>query len=180
MMGCAVMPKLRSLAFALPTFSLLALPFTPACGGQSVASSMRPKPATAADATGQGSCTTVGKEADPLVVDWKPDQRSDLEVLMDEGIAVVHYDCGSFKLLRQCHVKGKYAYKATTMREQTVRMEDGDEIKANLPLGVPRSISRWCSSAARRPHTRSCVANSSKGTAPARRTSCAARTWARS
>src|SRR5688500_10995367 len=106
------------LVLALSSLSLLGLALMPGCGGQSAASALRPRPATAAEATSQGACTTVGNEADPLIVDWKPDQRSDLEVLMSEGTAVVHYDCGSFKLLRQCKAPGGYAYKATTMREQ--------------------------------------------------------------
>jgi len=69
-----------------------------------------------------------------LIVDWKPEQRGDLEVAMKEGVAVVAYSCDGIKLLKDCHIDGQYGFMGMTRREQVVRLEDADEVRANLPL----------------------------------------------
>jgi uncharacterized protein len=82
-----------------------------------------------------GPCRETDMGGEPLVVDWKPEQRGDLEVLMREGVAVVSYTCKQFKLLKDCKVDGKYGYLGMTKKEQVVRLTNADEVKANLPLG---------------------------------------------
>src|SRR5262245_43909681 len=70
---------------------LLLFPLMPACG-PSVAESARPKPMTASRALGDksasetGVCRDVAEGGRPLVVDWRPEQRGDLEVAMKQGI----------------------------------------------------------------------------------------------
>ena len=68
------------------------------------------------------------------MVDWKPEQRGDLEIAMSEGVAVVAYDCSGMKLLKDCHLNGSYGYLGMTRKEQVVRLSDSDEVRANLPL----------------------------------------------
>lgn len=108
------------------------------CGPGSVAQAIRPTETTAAQALNeQGSgaeCKEVGREGKPLVVDWKPEQRGDLEVAMKQGVAVVKYDCNSIKLLENCHLDGSYGFKGIVLKQQVVRLSDADEIKVNLPL----------------------------------------------
>jgi TPR repeat protein len=106
------------------------------CGGGTPADLLRPKDPTAAGALGEGAgaCHQVEKYGEPLVVDWKPDQRGDLEEVMHDGVAVVAYDCSGIKLLKQCHVEGTYGYLGMTKREQVVRLQSADELRANLPL----------------------------------------------
>ncbi len=53
---------------------------------------------------------------------------------MHDGVAVVSYSCKGIKLLKACHVEGAYGYLGMTKREQVVRLEDADELRANLPL----------------------------------------------
>ena len=79
-------------------------------------------------------CRPLDKFGEPLVVDWKPDQRLELEVAMKDGVAVVAYDCKSFRLLKDCRIDGTYGFVGTTTKEQTIQLEDADEIRANLPL----------------------------------------------
>ena len=106
------------------------------CGGGTPADLLRPKDPSAAAALGDGAgaCHQVEKYGEPLVVDWKPDQRGDLEEVMHDGVAVVAYDCSGIKLLKQCHLDGAYGYLGMTKREQVVRLQSADELRANLPL----------------------------------------------
>jgi TPR repeat protein len=53
---------------------------------------------------------------------------------MHDGVAVVAYSCSGIKLLKACHVEGAYGYLGMTKREQVVRLQDADEVRANLPL----------------------------------------------
>jgi TPR repeat protein len=101
---------------------------------------IRPKDQTYAGAAGvetlQGgaTCHDVGSEGSPLIVDWKPEERSDLEVAMRQGVAVVHYDCNAFRLLGDCHPDGIYGFIGVTRKEQVISLANADEAKANLPL----------------------------------------------
>ncbi len=119
---------------------IFVLPLLAACG-PSVASSARPQPITASAALGDepaageaGMCRNVTQGGRPLVVDWKPEQRSDLEVAMSQGIAVMAYDCHKLELLPDCTVEGSYGFKGVVFKQQVIRLMDEDEIRANLPL----------------------------------------------
>jgi TPR repeat protein len=104
------------------------------CGPGAAAEKVRPKDPTASAALGEpGACHQVERRGEPLVVDWKPEQRGDLEELMHDGIAVVAYSCDGIKLLKDCKLEGSYGYLGMTKREQLVRLENSDEVRANLP-----------------------------------------------
>lgn len=107
-----------------------------ACGPGQVGDALRPGDTTAHQALGEGPCRAVAEHADPLIVDWKPEQRGDLEVGMAEGVAVVAYSCNAIRVLKDCHVDGKYGFIGITSKEQLVRLENSDELHANLPAGV--------------------------------------------
>lgn len=68
------------------------------------------------------------------MVDFRPEQRVDLEVAVHDGVAVVAYDCKSFRLLKDCRIDGSYGFVGTTTKDQVIKLDDADEIKANLPL----------------------------------------------
>jgi uncharacterized protein len=108
------------------------------CGAGGAAEAVRPADPTAAgvlgESGGDGSCKDVSKGAEPLVVDWKPDLRGDLEVVMKEGVAVVGYTCEGMKLLKECRIEGTYGFIGMTKKEQVVRLANADEVKANLPF----------------------------------------------
>jgi len=53
---------------------------------------------------------------------------------MKDGVAVVSYSCDKLELLKGCHIEGQYGYIGMTTREQVVRLESSDEVRANLPL----------------------------------------------
>ncbi len=127
----------RALPLALGLLSLATID----CGG-TPAEAIRPKDQTFAAAMGEpgggasgGTCREVESYGEPLVVDWKPEQRGDLEVLMKDGVAVVAYSCKGLKVLKDCKVDGQYGFLGMTKKEQLVRLQNSDELKANLPLG---------------------------------------------
>jgi hypothetical protein len=121
----------RSHSVLLSTTLLL-----PACGAGKAGEAVRPTDLTTADARGQGAvvCHEVQAEGTPLIVDWSPEDRGDLEVAMKQGVAVVHYDCTAIKVLGDCHVDGTYGFIGTTRKEQVISLQNGDEAQANLPF----------------------------------------------
>lgn len=122
------------------TLSLLALTFgslaaLDGCGVGGAGAAVRPKEATAAEGIGEGPCREAESSGEPLVVDWKPEQRGDLELMMKENVAIVSYSCKGFKLLKDCKVDGTYGFLGMSKKEQVVKLNNADEVKANLPLG---------------------------------------------
>lgn len=114
----------------------LTLALLTGCGAGAPATKVRPKQLKVADAMGQATeqACLAGDEAEPLVIDLPARHRADLEVVMSEGIAAVRYDCKSMKLLKTCKAEGSYAYQGVLLKEEVLRLENADEIKANLPL----------------------------------------------
>lgn len=119
--------------FALSSLGLLGV--LEGCGVGGAGAAVRPKEATAAEGIGEGPCREADNGGEPLVVDWKPEQRGDLELLMKENVAIVSYSCKGFKLLKECKVDGKYGFLGMSKKEQVVKLNNADEVKANLPLG---------------------------------------------
>lgn len=93
-----------------------------------------PPPAPKLDYDTNKTCTSSSGHGEPLVVDWQPGQRIDLEAAMKEGVALVRYDCKTIHLVRGCRIDGGYGFMATTTKEEVVRLVNADEVRANLPL----------------------------------------------
>ena len=104
------------------------------CGG--VHDAMRGDQPKASDVMGEASVQPVSGPSTPLVVDWKSEQRADLEEIVADGaIAIVGWDAKGFRLLRKCSLKGDYGYLPLSIKKDVVRFESKDEVVANLPLG---------------------------------------------
>ena len=80
------------------------------------------------------SCRAVAAYAEPLIVDWKGQQRLDLELAMKGGVAIVSYSCDRFELLKSCNLVGRYTFAGVSRKEDVVQLASRDEVKANLPL----------------------------------------------
>jgi TPR repeat protein len=115
---------------ALAAFSFLVVA---SCGG-AAGRAVRPGDPTATDALGDAECHDVSGSSEPLVVDWKPEQRGHLELAMRDSVAIVSYSCKGIKLLNDCKLDGTYGYMGVTRKEQVISLSDSDEVKANLPL----------------------------------------------
>ncbi len=132
------------LAFCL---GALALSSVAACGAGEAA---RPGDPTYAGATGGETgggaiCHDVKADGTPLIVDWRPEDRGDVEVAMKRGVAFVHYDCNSIKLVPDCTAPGTYGFIGMTKKEQVINLANADEAKANLPFSggtIGASLSR--------------------------------------
>jgi uncharacterized protein len=95
---------------------------------------VRPEDPTYSDAVGGQSTPVIEAHGEPLVVDWRPESRGDLEIAMKEGVAVVAYSPEGMKLLKDCHTSGEYGFIGMSLKEQVISLEDENEIRANLPL----------------------------------------------
>jgi hypothetical protein len=104
------------------------------CGNGSVARDVEPKSPTYAQVAGAQTTTALPGASEPLVVDWSPEQRSDLEVVTKDTLAIVSYDERGLRLLKQCSARGSYGFKGVTRKERVIHMKDADEVRANLPL----------------------------------------------
>jgi hypothetical protein len=106
-----------------------------ACSPGAAAEALRPSDPTYEQAVGESSrCEGIGQTAEPLLVDVRPEFRGDVEVAMRQGVAVVRYDCGGLRLLKDCSVEGSYGYLPTVTKRQAVQLANADEIRANLPV----------------------------------------------
>jgi TPR repeat protein len=125
-------PSLRNLLCGVSLLTLL-----PSCGG-AVGEKLRPSDHTASGALGGSAPTCAGapKYAKPLIVDLDPDARVDLEATMKSGVAVVAYDCASFRVLSSCKVpeSSAYEYAGVSVKEQLLQMNSVDDLQANMPI----------------------------------------------
>jgi uncharacterized protein len=125
----------RSSALSFLAIGFSSLAALDGCGAGGAGAAVRPKEATAAEGISEGPCRETDSGGEPLVVDWKPEQRGDLELLMKENVAIVSYSCKGFKLLKDCKLDGTYGFLGMSKKEQVVKLNNADEVKANLPLG---------------------------------------------
>ncbi|MEM9695177.1 MAG: hypothetical protein AAGA56_21725, partial [Myxococcota bacterium] len=106
------------------------------CGG-AVGEKLRPEEQTANEALNikPAACTGTADHARPLIVDWDPDARVDLEASMKSGIVIVKYDCDSMTILHGCEVRdAAYTYAGVSRKEQVVQMKSLDDLQANVPV----------------------------------------------
>lgn len=108
-----------------------------ACGPGAAAEAVRVEAPTAKQATGetQGpACTAVPDVTQTLVIDLPSAQRTDLELAMKSGRAVVHYGCDGLKVLSSCDLKGDYKFAGVSLKEDIVQLKSSDEVRATLPI----------------------------------------------
>ncbi len=110
----------------------LALVASTACGPD--AAPPPPKsPNGAATPRDPDTCRRVEHFSDPLIVDWRPEERAELETVMRNGVAVVHYECDSLRLLKDCSLEGTYGFVGVPKKEQVLALRTDEELHANLP-----------------------------------------------
>lgn len=133
----AARPKLAPVRLAHATAVVAAGMIISSCQPGKAAEVAMPATPSASEAV-DGKCPGVSPFAEPLVVDGSPAERSNLELAMRSGLAVVSYSCKGLRVLPRCSAAGTYQYFGVTMRDQVVRLKSEDEVALNLPvLGVP-------------------------------------------
>ena len=95
-----------------------------------------PPPPVVAQSTGRVTVKAVVGASAPLIVDWKPEERADLEEAIHDGVAIVEWSDSGLRLLRGCHLDGEYGYLPVQLKKDLVRLETAEEVAANLPLGA--------------------------------------------
>lgn len=129
----------RSVFASLGAVCLL---LTSSCGGAGgAAKAARPDQPTAKDALGAVKCNGASDDIEPWIIDLKADNRGALKAAMDKGVVVVSYDCKELKIIRNCSVRGGYAYTGTGFNEDTLRLTDTDSVKATLSGGAALAAS---------------------------------------
>jgi TPR repeat protein len=105
------------------------------CKAGRAAKVVTPPPPSAGEALRELKCQEGQSRAEPLVVDWGSDDRTDLEVAMRDGVVVAAYDCNTFRVLERCKARGGYGFAGVSRKEDVVSIAGRDELHANLPLG---------------------------------------------
>lgn len=85
----------------------------------------------------------VPEVARPLVVDMPAMDRADVELAMRDGLVLVQYDCHRLRIVPDCRVETTYTWAATNPKAENVRLDDQDEVRANLPFsgwGIAASL----------------------------------------
>lgn len=108
------------------------------CKAGAVGEVIEPDKPTAADAVGELECRDDQSMAEPLIVDWGSDDRTDLEVTMRDGIVVASYDCNTFRVLENCSAGGGYKFAGVSRKEDVIQIVGQDELHANFPLGAAK------------------------------------------
>jgi hypothetical protein len=83
-------------------------------------------------------CRPGQDRAEPLIVDWPSDDRTDLEIAMRDGLVVASYDCDSFRVLEACRVRGGYEFAGVSRKEDVRQFSGADELHANFPVGAAK------------------------------------------
>ncbi len=149
-MQLALRPAFRRIRALAPVAVTL---LTLACGTKNLGSKIAPDDPSATEALGQSSqCTDTGTVAEPYVVDLRGADRSHLEAVMTESIALVRFDCNGLSVLKGCTVKNSapnpYTFVGVSMKEDQVQIDTLDQLKANLPASAVKLEGELTSGAA--------------------------------
>ncbi len=117
---------------------LLPLPSLSGCGPGALPPNPAPQPAEFVDDTDpvRARVTTAKQSSAPMVVDWKPEHRADLEVRTKRGPALVRFDEKTFELMPDCNADGAYGYVGVTPKQEMVSFESRAELHTNLPFSA--------------------------------------------
>lgn len=133
MLYCLVeMIHLRTFATVTFTFTLAA------CGPTVQPPNPAPEPQAFVDDTDpvRARVTTAKQASAPMVVDWKPEHRADLEVRTKRGPALVRFDEKTFELMPDCDAPGAYGYVGVTPKQEMVSFQSRAELHTNLPFSA--------------------------------------------
>lgn len=125
------MPSLRLLA------ALSILPTALGCSpGGNAASQLLAEPEFAPK--GQTKCKVKASQAKPLIVEWPPADRGELEDRMRDGVVVVSYDGCEMRVLSHCQAPVRYSYRPITLKRDRIRIQNEDELWSTIPLGAAK------------------------------------------
>jgi TPR repeat protein len=110
------------------------------CGaGNTAGNAVRPKEISAGEAlkgdNAKAAECSASDDDRSLIVDLATEDRKDMEnMLRQNKVPVVAYDCKSLKLLRRCSLDAKFEYLGSSPRKNVRSIENSDSIAAEVPL----------------------------------------------
>jgi uncharacterized protein len=106
-----------------------------ACGSGVSTPPMKAEKGSAAGATGRVAVPVSDGPSTPLIVDWQPEQRTDLEAAIREGVVVVRLDKKGLRIVPGCKlVHGDYGYVGVVTKKEVIQLKSAQQVAANLPL----------------------------------------------
>ena len=80
---------------------------------------------------------SLGEDHELFAVDWPTSMRADLEANARSGLAVVALQPnGAVRVLPTCTIDARYAAMEVTPKEDLLRLETRDEVKATFPFAA--------------------------------------------
>ncbi len=89
-----------------------------------------------AEETGQSKCGVRKSSDKPLVVEWPAADRAALEARATRSLVAVRYEGCEMEVLTSCRALGEYRYLGLTQKREGVRIQNADELYAQLPVGA--------------------------------------------
>jgi hypothetical protein len=105
----------------------------PACGGGGLPEGGALAPSAPAE---QAKCKVAASQESPLVTEWPASEKARFEALAAKQVVAVEYSGCEMKIIDECQLGGRYAFKQTTLATDTVEIANSDELFAKLPLGA--------------------------------------------
>lgn len=90
---------------------------------------VQPEAPRAADARGVRPA-----QAQFYAADWPAEMRGDLEVALRKHVVALAFDGKDLRLLPECVLDGAYAFEPMGLKEDVVRLQTADEVRAALPF----------------------------------------------
>ena len=87
---------------------------------------------------GATKCYVKASQRKPLVVEWRGEDRAELETQARKGLVVVRYDGCEMEVLTGCKGPGQYEYAANNPQKSMESIRNDDELYAALPVGAAR------------------------------------------
>lgn len=106
------------------------------CKSGTLGEAITPEDPEAHEVRAQQHVPVIAGAGEPLIVDWEPEARADMEVQMRDGVTVVAYAQEGLRLLKDCSVPGTYGFVQVSLKQQVIRLESADEVRANLPTSA--------------------------------------------
>lgn len=90
-----------------------------------------------ADALAEQRCGGTGQTARVLLIEWPAPDRASLATRLQHNLLVVHHEECTVDVLADCTVADiGYGYHAITPTNDSLRIQNEDELHANLPLSA--------------------------------------------
>src|SRR6187402_777876 len=104
-----------------------------ACGG---GGGMLPRAKAPEAPDSQTRCHAAARSESPLVTEWSPAEKANLQARLRSGGLAVEFTGCSMRPITSCTLRGSYRWQRTTLSSEGIEIHNQDELFAKLPLGA--------------------------------------------